>query len=94
MARFEVMSPAARRREGQKVRPAPRLDTLEGKTVALFWNSKPSGDLALEYVAAHFPGTAFKQYVGSIGYGRTSASDEDIEAIVSECQAVISATAD
>ena len=30
---------------------APRLDTLEGKTVALRWNGKPNGDVFLNRVA-------------------------------------------
>ena len=94
MIRVEVMSPDAKPVEGPKVALAPRLDTLEGKTIALYWNSKTCGDVALEQVKTHFPGSTFKKYVGSVGAGRTSASDADIDTIVSECEAVISATAD
>jgi hypothetical protein len=30
---------------------APRLSTLEGKTIALRWNAKPGGDLYLDRIA-------------------------------------------
>lgn len=99
MPRFEVMSPSPKRMEGGKVPPAPRLDKLEGKTIGLFWNSKPGGDMALEHIGARlaerYPKATFKKYVGAVGTGaRTSASDQDIEKMVSECVAVIASTAD
>jgi hypothetical protein len=31
--------------------PAPRPDTLDGKTVGLAWNGKPGGDEALDEIA-------------------------------------------
>jgi hypothetical protein len=31
--------------------PAPRISTLEGKTVALFWNGKNNGDVLLDRLA-------------------------------------------
>ena len=31
--------------------PAPRISTLEGKTVALFWNGKHNGNVVLDYLA-------------------------------------------
>ena len=33
--------------QGKRLILAPRLDTLAGKKIVLFWNSKPGGDLAL-----------------------------------------------
>ena len=32
-------------------RLAQRLDTLEGKTIGLFWNTKPNGDIFFDRVA-------------------------------------------
>ena len=47
---LEVFNPVARFAEG-KVAPAPRATDLTGKTIALFWNQKPGGDIALAAVA-------------------------------------------
>ncbi|MBN1227896.1 MAG: hypothetical protein JXA79_12950 [Deltaproteobacteria bacterium] len=47
---WELLNPAgARKIEPEKL--APRLTTLEGKTVAFFWNNKPNGNLFLERIA-------------------------------------------
>ena len=35
----------------QPIKPAPRLSTLEGKTIALRWNSKHNGDNYLNRIA-------------------------------------------
>lgn len=35
------------------VEPAPRLSSLEGKTIVLHWNSKPNGDVILNRIAEH-----------------------------------------
>ncbi|HQI01646.1 MAG TPA: hypothetical protein PLA18_10255 [Deltaproteobacteria bacterium] len=47
---WEVVNPAG----VIKVTPikmAPRIDSLEGKTIALKWNSKPNGNIFLDRVA-------------------------------------------
>lgn len=47
---WELVNPAgARKIDPEEI--APRLTTLEGKTVALFWNSKPNGNLFLDRIA-------------------------------------------
>ncbi len=35
------------------IRPAPRLSSLEGKTIVLHWNSKPNGNIILDRIAEH-----------------------------------------
>lgn len=35
----------------KSVDPAPRVDSLEGKTIGLYWNSKPGGDQFLNRLA-------------------------------------------
>ncbi len=45
-ATFEVMNPVAEVKPTH-VMPARRLDSLEGKRIALWWNNKPKGDVAL-----------------------------------------------
>ena len=98
MSKIEIVSPVAPKYTGYKIRPAPRLDTLNGKTIGLYWNQKSGGDVALariaELISERYPDVQFKNYTGSIGWGRTVASDEDIERIAQECQGVIGSTAD
>ena len=38
--------------ERAAVAPAPRIDSLEGKTIALRWNGKNNGDVVLDRLAA------------------------------------------
>ena len=98
MATIDILSPVAAKYTGLTVRPAQRLDTLDGKTIGLYWNQKSGGDVALarisELIQQRFPEVRFKKYTGSIGWGRTVASDEDIERIAAECEGVIGTTAD
>ena len=51
--------------QGEGLNLAPRLDTLAGKRIAFFWNSKPGGDLALqrieEQLLKRFPDMVAKQ---------------------------------
>ena len=37
----------------EAIRPAPRLSSLEGKTIVLHWNSKPNGNIILDRIAEH-----------------------------------------
>lgn len=47
---WEVLNPSGTV-EIEMVKPAPRLTTLEGKTVVLRWNNKHNGDKVLDRVA-------------------------------------------
>ena len=51
--------------QAEGLRLAPRLETLNNKRVAFFWNSKPGGDIALrrieERLRDRFPGIVAKQ---------------------------------
>ena len=98
MPTIDILSPVASKYTGLTVRPAQRLDTLDGKTIGLYWNQKSGGDVALahisERVRERYPNVQFKKYTGSIGWGRTVASDEDVERIAAECDGVIGTTAD
>ena len=77
---LRIMSPAADR-AGHKVLPAPRLGSLEGKTIGLYNNNtKEAGgitggaDIAVERVAEHlrrrYPGIKFERYGGNVRPGR------------------------
>lgn len=47
---WELVNPAGVIKQAQ-IEPAPRITTLEDKTVALRWNSKNNGDVFLDRVA-------------------------------------------
>lgn len=98
MARLEVMNPVASRVETE-VPPAQRLDSLAGKTIGLFWNSKSGGDVALarvaELLSQRFPDVRAKQYAGGVGgMAFRILTPEETDTIARQCQAVISTTAD
>ena len=50
--KVQIMSPAADRVEF-KVPPAPRLASLEGKTIGLYNNMTGGADIAVDRVAEH-----------------------------------------
>ena len=62
--RLEVLDPTPERHGGKPEDTAPRLDTLEGKTVGLLWNGKALGDVALkrtaELISERVPNVTFK----------------------------------
>ena len=49
---IEVRNPVANI-EKAKISPAARLQSLEGKTVALWWNGKAKGDVALNRIGQY-----------------------------------------
>ena len=52
------------------VKPAARLQAIDGATIGLYWNIKAGGDAALdkteELLRARFPKARFKRYTGSV----------------------------
>jgi len=98
----QILSPAADRIDF-KVPPAPRLSSLEGKTIGLYSNMTGGADIAVERVAEHLsrrcPGVKFERYGGDLKPGRTALSRrthidvEEAARIAVEVDAVIAATA-
>ncbi len=98
----QIMSPAADRVDFT-VPPAPRLSSLEGKTIGLYHNMTGGADVAVERVAEHlrqrYPGMAFERYGGERRPGRPALSRgthidaEEAARIAMEVDAVIGATA-
>ena len=98
----QIMSPAADRVDF-KVPPAPRLTTLEGKTVGLYNNLTGGADIAVDRVAEHlsrrFRHVQFERYGGDLRPGRPALSRgthidaEEAARIAAEVDAVIGATA-
>ncbi len=97
MATLEILNPVAEIKRG-KVEPAKRPSTLEGKTIGLYWNQKPGGDIALGHMARElskrFPRVTFKEYVGSVGSPSRQATAEDVARMAKEVDAVIGSNAD
>ncbi len=100
--KLQIMSPAADRVDF-KVPPAPRLETLEGKTIGLYNNMTGGADVAVNRAAEHigrrFPNVKFERYGGEVRPGRVALSrgnhidDEEAALIAGEVDAMIGATA-
>jgi hypothetical protein len=100
--KLQIMSPAADC-VSFKVPPAPRLASLEGKTIGLYNNKSGGADIAVDWVAEHisrrYPNVKFERYGGDLRSGRPALSrDTHIDAeeaarIAAEVDAVIGATA-
>ena len=75
MAKLTIVNPVAEAESGtstaQRFPPAPRPDTLDGKTIGLFWNAKAGGEIALartrERLASIYPNAKFVDYFGRSG---------------------------
>jgi hypothetical protein len=99
---LQIMSPAADRVDF-KVPPAPRLTSLEGKTIGLYNNMTGGADIAVDRIAEHisrrYPHVKFERYGGDLRAGRPSLSRgthvdaEEATRIAAEVDAVIGATA-
>jgi hypothetical protein len=100
--KLQIMSPAANR-VNFKVPPAPRLASLEGKTIGLYNNMTGGADIAVDRVAEHlsqrFPNIKFERYGGNLRPGRPALSRgnhidaEEAARIAAEVDAMIGATA-
>ena len=55
MAKLEILNPVAQVRLVRSAL-APRLSSLDGKRIALFWTGKPGGDIALKRVGQMLEG--------------------------------------
>ncbi len=100
--KLRIMSQAANRVDF-KVPPAPRLSSLEGKTIGLYNNMTGGADVAVELAAERisqrYPNVKFERYGGDLRPGRPALSrgnhiDEDeASRIAKEVDAMIGATA-
>lgn len=87
-----LLSPVGER-EVRQFEPAPRLGDLRGKRLALVWNGKQNGEVALrcveERLRQRFPELTAELI--RIGYG---IPDDVLEAIRSRFGGAVAATAD
>jgi len=83
---------------GPSIRAAQRLDSFSGKTIGLFWNGKPQGDVALARtkarLTAEFGDVSFVEYVGDMGGIQRRASQAMLDRIAAEVDAVVGSTGD
>ena len=97
MIKLEILNPVADISK-EDVSLAPRSGVLSGKTIGLFWNGKPSGDITnrftAELLAKRFKDIRFKNYMGSLGSVVRQMSAEDADTISKDCNAVVGAVGD
>lgn len=91
---IEVMIPTADKFGQDVPQPlAPRLASLENRRIALLWNGKPNGNVALtrigEMIEATFPGSRATLYAGSL-----HCEPALLDQVREECEAVVACTAD
>lgn len=97
MVNLEVLNPVADRPK-RKFELAPRINDLMGKTIGLYWNAKPGGDIILERTAQllsqKFRGTCLKKYTPVGSMGTAMATTKDLDTMAKECDAIIGTSAD
>src|SRR4026209_2967987 len=75
--KVQIMSPAAKSVDF-KVPPAPRLSSLEGKTIGLYNNMTGGADIAVDRVAEplsqRYANIKFERYGGDLRPGRPALS--------------------
>jgi hypothetical protein len=102
MSKLTIVNPIAQAQaetaDAERIAPARRPATLEGRTVGLYWNGKNLGDIALarvrEHLAAGFPGIRFLDVFGEKGGLNRYLSPAQLELMERECDAAIGTTAD
>jgi len=89
---WEVWNPLAEY-ETPVLAPSPRLADLKGKTVGLFWNGKPNGDIFLEAI-----GKLLEERFNDIRLIKfwlyISVGPENRKRMAEQCDAVIAAQGD
>jgi hypothetical protein len=95
--KFQIMNPVAEKVQ-EKGALAPRLKSLEGKHIGLYWNFKGGGDAALkrtsELLQAKYPGVTTKLYTGSLGGSNHLVTKADAKRLAQECAGMVGTTAD
>lgn len=81
-----------------RIEPAARPDDLNGKTVGLYWNFKPGGDVGLDQVAVRlqerYPGATFLRFDGAVGASVRHVTPRQADDIARQCDVVVGTTGD
>jgi hypothetical protein len=93
-----IAEPQAHQENADRHAPAPRLDGLDGKTVALYWNGKQNGLDALartkENLGKLFHDIRFIDVVGELGGTNRYLSAGQLEMLAREADVAVCSTAD
>ncbi|GIH06700.1 hypothetical protein Rhe02_47670 [Rhizocola hellebori] len=96
-----IVNPVATPRshlDGDRFPPAPRPATLDGKTVALYWNGKQNGLDALarakELLAERFADVTFIELTGALGGTTRYLSEEQLDLIEAKVDVLVGTSAD
>ncbi len=99
MVNLEVLNPVANVSK-QEVSLAPRLGELSGKTIGLYWNAKPTGDIinqfTTELLTEKFKDIRLREYLVSVHVVGVvhHASVEELDVMAKECDAVVGTLGD
>lgn len=94
---WELLIPEASSRI-VKGRLAARLDTLEGKRIGLFWNTKPNGDVYLrrigELIKERFNNVKIIEFMPGKADSARAANTDALKEASSQCDLVLFSTGD
>ena len=93
-----IAEPHAETEGAERHKPAPRPTSLDGKTIALYWNGKQNGldalERARENLAARFKNVSFVDVIGELGGTNRYLSPEQIKMLGDSVDAAICTSAD
>ena len=93
-----VAEPQAHEDDAERYAPAPRPSTLEGKTVALYWNGKQNGLDALDRTKQHltkqYNDIRFVEITGELGGTNRYLSTGQLDMLEAEVDVAVCTTAD
>lgn len=97
LVELEVANPVAES-ASVTITPAARLADLAGKTIGLYWNFKPGGNIGLDRVAVllaeRYPSITFRRFEGSIGAAVRHLTAQQADDAAAEFDAVVGTTGD
>ena len=102
MAKLTIINPVAEAQSStqsaKRFAPAKRPSSLDGKRVALYWNAKAGGEVALEHTRSQlsrlFPKAVFFDVFGDQGTHMRRASAELLDKTAVQADAAVGTTAD
>lgn len=93
-----VAEPQAHQQDAERHAPARRVDGLDGRTVALYWNGKQNGLHALarvkEHLAKEYEGVRFIEMTGELGGTNRYLSAAQLDRLAAEADAAVCTSAD
>ena len=102
MKKLTIVNPIAEAQpnalSAERFKPAKRPSSLDGKRVALYWNAKAGGEVALartkEQLERLYPKATFVDVFGDQGTHMRRASTDLLDRTAAEVDAAVGTTAD